>query len=221
MINKNKLCKVQQCKNTAFCKELCVSHYNRYRKYGDFNYKKVIAQTACKISQCDRPHAALGFCNTHLARFKRNTVPLDAPIRFFTRNRPNICTVFGCKNLVKSRTYCGKHYHCFQRYGDPNYPTKKVAAKGKRRYIDCGGYITISKAGSNHGIKEHRHIMEQILGRSLLRNEIVHHKNGIRTDNDPSNLELWSYSHPPGQKIEDKVIWARQIIKDYGNLYPN
>jgi DNA invertase Pin-like site-specific DNA recombinase len=41
---------------------------------------------------------------------------------------------------------------------------------------------------------EHRYIMEQYLGRPLLRDEVVHHKDGDKTNNDIENLELMSLS---------------------------
>jgi hypothetical protein len=64
-------------------------------------------------------------------------------------------------------------------------------------------------------IAEHVLIMSEIIGRPLLPHETVHHKNGIRDDNRPSNLELWSRSQPAGQRVADKLEWAREFIAIY------
>ena len=67
---------------------------------------------------------------------------------------------------------------------------------------------------------QHRVVMEEMLGRPLLPEENVHHKNGDRKDNRPENLELWSTSQPPGQRVEDKVMWAKEILALYEGSLP-
>lgn len=90
------------------------------------------------------------------------------------------------------------------------------------RYIKPDGYVQIAvpnyiSANKNRYMAEHRFVMEQHLGRTLTKDETVHHKNGVRDDNRIDNLELWSKQQPSGQRVEDKLAHAYEIIALYGN----
>lgn len=80
------------------------------------------------------------------------------------------------------------------------------------------GYVILRCPDSGKQLGyEHRVVMESILGRKLLPGETVHHKNGVKTDNSPENLELKASNHGPGQSIEDLILWAKEILRRYDN----
>lgn len=83
------------------------------------------------------------------------------------------------------------------------------------RHKNQFGYVSVLRNGKHIG--EHRIVMEEKLGRALRAGESVHHKNGIRDDNRPENLELWSKSQPAGQKVSDKIAWAIEFLESYGH----
>jgi HNH endonuclease len=92
----------------------------------------------------------------------------------------------------------------------------------KNKRLNSNGYVTFydpdDVAAYKDGlVLEHRSIMSKNLGRRLESGENVHHINGDKTDNRIENLELWSKSQPHGQRVRDKIVWAKEIIALYGD----
>lgn len=94
-------------------------------------------------------------------------------------------------------------------------PYCRDCAKGYKHPNFSGGYLNRDGYRIVFGKLEHRVVMEEFLGRKLEKDENVHHINGVKTDNRLQNLELWNTSQPSGQRIADKVRWAREILERY------
>jgi hypothetical protein len=72
------------------------------------------------------------------------------------------------------------------------------AGRSSGKFTRADGYVSVKTETGWRG--EHRVVMEKILGRKLKSPESVHHINGVKTDNSPENLELWTSHQPKGQR---------------------
>lgn len=205
-------CTVDGCDREAQSRGWCSTHYMRWYKHGDPNAvlqrsgRKRLA-TVCSIDGCERTdNIVRGWCKNHYNRWRLWGDPLGS------QTRPRVpCAVDGCERDDHCKGLCVMHYGRLQAFGDPGEaaPRRKAAGDG---HVDSLGYRRITVKGRH--VKEHRHVMEQLLGRPLRSFEQVHHINGIKTDNRPENLELWA-SHPKGQRVDDLVAF---VVENYPEL---
>jgi len=171
----------------------------------------------CNVEDCDQPRRGKGYCANHYTKFRKWGDPLNGP-GSGRKVQHETCTIENCGKPHTSQGMCQMHYRRNALYGDPHIVHEPTRSGSKT--INANGYVVFyepehpnSTLGGN--ILEHRKIMAQHLGRPLSDTEQVHHKNGIRHDNRIENLELWSVKQPPGQRVEDKVKFAIEILEQY------
>lgn len=204
----DKVCFADNCERTIYCRRVCEAHY--YHLKG--------------------PKGAL---------YESGELPWPS-LRVF-KAQPEKCRVDFCPDANPvARSLCRTHYGAMwaaaERYGvaieeldasnwQPLGPVDRdiIVDHLGREWMTLdnrvpNGYATAQTYASGKIVQRgvHRILMEKSLGRELLRHETVHHLNGQRKDNRLENLELWSSWQPAGQRVSDKIAWAKELLKFYG-----
>ena len=152
----------------------------------------------------------------HWKRFKTHGDTETVMPRGHFAEQP-ICIMEDCNQRHSALGFCQAHYREYKTFCDKDrWPENRsqISNSTQKRYITV--YVPDHPFCTKQGtVLQHRLVMEQMVGRYLERYENVHHKNGDRTDNTPDNLELWSVKQPSGQRAEDKVKYAIDILELY------
>jgi hypothetical protein len=210
-------CEAAGCDRVIYARGHCSRHYKQLLRHGLVQQER--APAACAVEQCDRRAVTRGWCHGHYLRWSRTgDIQPDKPLRRPVRD---VCSVDACDRGAHSAGLCRSHYERRRKHGDPlaGTPFRIVTGDGSLSH----GYVWVAvPPGQRHLVPdgrraefEHRLVMAQVLGRPLRGDEVVHHRDGDRLNNDPSNLELWSTAQPKGQRVDDKLEFAYELLRRY------
>lgn len=173
----------------------------------------------CAVPECGHVAEARGWCHGHYLRWIRTgDVKPDKPLE--RRTQPEYCTVDGCDRRCHSKGLCKTHHKRWKLTGSvrADVPIREVTGNGSishgYRQVPVPPDERLLTRGETY-VLEHRLVMARQLGRPLEDDEVVHHINGDKLDNRTENLELWTTYHPKGQRVDDKVAFAVEILRRY------
>ena len=170
------ICKIENCNQPIANRktQLCHKHHLRYIRYGttELTRELVDHNKKCKVEGCERQQKTTnGYCLMHYKRWKRKQ-PIDKTKKCIVCGEP--IGHNGCNKM------CVQHYAQWLRTGNPlSAEERKYQPYGN---ANCKYYRT------TNGKYVHRVVAEEILGRKLNADEVVHHVNLNKLDNSKNNL---------------------------------
>jgi hypothetical protein len=154
-------------------------------------------------------------CRECQREFTPSSGHLSCPICRFAVNGYDVCTC-GLPKQKKS-ALCTL---CVTRAGATNANWKGGRTRHRKGYVMIR-WPEHPRARSAGYVFEHILVLESVLGRPLHPHESVHHVNGVKDDNRPENLELWTRPQPSGIRASDAIAWAHEILARYEREGPS
>ena len=196
------MCKINGCDNIKIVAiGLCGKHYREELKHNP--------RTICKIENCNKGVHGHGYCPNHYHEWRKTN---PNPVREI-----KLCTLEGCEKKHYGQGYCIKHQRRWSRNGDPNVSQKREFGTG---CFDKDGYIRIDINRVKY--RRNRYILEQKLGRKLLKTEVAHHINKDKQDDRPENLiALEELEHKQLHKFLRRCKRDKKFYKDCVDILKN
>lgn len=203
------------CGRVVYARGHCARHYKQLLRHGAVQPDR--EPIPCDVPTCGRAAVTRSWCHGHYLRWSRTgDVQADRPLG---RDPDDGCSVEDCDRGRHTAGLCRPHAARLARHGDP-LGGGPVRLRGGGGALSHGYWLVSVKPEQRHLVPpgrrvelEHRMVMAGQLGRPLLSEETVHHRNGDRLDNRPGNLELWSTAQPKGQRIPDKLAFALELVR--------
>lgn len=189
----DRTCSEEGCPNKVQARGLCAKHYQQDRAIRN-------GAKQCRRAGCTLLAVLDGLCRPHYYRRRR----LDEEKELRSARR---CGKEGCERPYDTGGYCQLHYGRQRKTGALG-PPGLLRAENGTGFTSKAGYRYFWRDGER--VAEHKIVMERVLGRELEPGENVHHRNGVKDDNRPANLELWVKVQPGGQRVDDLVAWVVQ-----------
>lgn len=148
-----------------------------------------------------------GLCRRHYLAAKRHDTRLDPAL--WIAGEP--CSVDGCQRMRRTRGLCGMHEQRFRRHGDPLAVTPEEVRRFNLHVAHAARALrqshTYPKIMGRHA---HRVVAEAKLGRPLERDEVVHHRNGMKDDFLPDNIEVMTRAAHCREHLPELIL-ARKM----------
>lgn len=218
----DKTCTVEGCARALRARGMCSMHWSRWRNTGDAGEAEARPTGSpprppqdCWVDGCQRTavqrlKSERPLCNLHALRWHRTGDVRGSEPEMGPRHDGALCSVNGCDRAARVRGMCSTHRRQVREGRDPQPIAPRRSNGGVN--INTNGYGWRTVNGGRY--LEHRVVMEGILGRPLASFENVHHVNGVRHDNRPENLELWTRPQPKGQRPEDLAEWVVEMYPE-------